>query len=158
LTIPFGHSLGHTDSISRDRLHDIDWWLHQVKMRTFASYAGVTQYWHWNPEDSDLIEHQVLGSAKPAKWSVFKELYNFHPKISGIREVLFARGNTKITSWLVYQAGSERPPAVYLFECEKRMELDWTMNAASLAAHTPPEGGTPSCPAASPLLKSLAST
>ncbi|KAK4154446.1 hypothetical protein C8A00DRAFT_32797 [Chaetomidium leptoderma] len=87
-----------SDSISDDKLHEIDWRLHQVKTRTFATNPGVTQYWHWVTEKKDarVIEHQVLESVRPVKWSVFKKPYNFHLKLGDIQEVAFARGNTKV--------------------------------------------------------------
>jgi hypothetical protein len=88
-----------SDSISDDRLHPNDWRLHQVKTRSFATHPGVTQYWHWVTEkqgDKKVIEHQVLESVQPIKWSVFKKPYNFHLKLGDIQEVSFARASTKV--------------------------------------------------------------
>ncbi|KAH6839594.1 hypothetical protein B0I37DRAFT_358172 [Chaetomium sp. MPI-CAGE-AT-0009] len=88
-----------SDSISDDRLHENDWRLHQVKTRSFATHPGVTQYWHWVTEkqgDKKVIEHQVLESVQPIKWSVFKKPYNFHLKLGDIQEVSFARHSTKV--------------------------------------------------------------
>jgi hypothetical protein len=87
-----------TDSISDDRLHPNDWRLHQVKTRNFATNPGVTQYWHWVTEkkDAKFIEHQVLESVKPIKWSFFKKPYNFHLKLGDIQAVAFAKGSTKV--------------------------------------------------------------
>ncbi|KAK3296529.1 uncharacterized protein B0H64DRAFT_398473 [Chaetomium fimeti] len=88
-----------SDSISDDRLHPNDWRLHQVKTRSFATHPGVTQYWHWVTEkqgDKKVIEHQVLESVQPIKWSVFKKPYNFHLKLGDIQEVSFARHSTKV--------------------------------------------------------------
>ncbi|KAL1840001.1 hypothetical protein VTJ49DRAFT_918 [Mycothermus thermophilus] len=104
-----------TDSISDDRLYVNDWRLHQVKTRAFATNPGVTQYWHWvtgteltgaEPSSSpsseganaaaNVIEHQVLESVRPVKWSVFKKPYNFHLRLSDIARVTFARGCTKV--------------------------------------------------------------
>ena len=89
-----------TDSISDDRLHPNDWRLHQVKTRTFATNPNVTQYWHWVTEekkkDDKVIEHQVLESVEPIKWSIFKKPYNFHLKLGDIQEVSFARGSTRV--------------------------------------------------------------
>lgn len=94
------------DSISHDRLHSNDWRLHQVKTRTFATNPGVTQYWHWVTEGGEkgdkgdknkvVIEHQVLESVRPIKWSLFKKPYNFHLKLNDMQEVSFARGTTKV--------------------------------------------------------------
>ncbi|KAH6627355.1 hypothetical protein F5144DRAFT_651627 [Chaetomium tenue] len=88
-----------SDSISEDRLHPNDWRLHQVKTRSFATHPGVTQYWHWVTEkqgDKKVIEHQVLESVQPIKWSVFKKPYNFHLKLGDIQEVSFARASNKV--------------------------------------------------------------
>ncbi len=89
-----------SDSISSDQLHANDWRLHQVRTRTFATNPGVTQYWHWvtekNPRDDKVIEHQVLESVRPTKWSVFKKPYNFHLKLGDVQEVSFARGTTRV--------------------------------------------------------------
>jgi hypothetical protein len=88
-----------SDSISDDRLHPNDWRLHQVKTRTFATNPNVTQYWHWVTEKKkhdNVMEHQVLKSVEPIKWSTFKKPYNFHLKLGNIQEVLFARGSTRV--------------------------------------------------------------
>ena len=87
-----------TDSISGDRLQPSEWRLHQVKTRTFATNPSVTQYWHWVTEekDCDMIEHQVLESVRPIKWSVFKKPYNFHLKPADIQEVAFARDSKRV--------------------------------------------------------------
>ncbi|KAK3905222.1 hypothetical protein C8A05DRAFT_41805 [Staphylotrichum tortipilum] len=88
-----------SDSISSDQLHANDWRLHQVRTRTFATNPHVTQYWHWvteNPRDDKVIEHQVLESVRPTKWSVFKKPYNFHLKLRDVQEVSFARGTTRV--------------------------------------------------------------
>ena len=55
----------------------------------------MTQYWHF-VTDEKMIEHQVLGSLRPIKWSIFKEPYNFHLKLGDIQEVSFARGSTRV--------------------------------------------------------------
>ncbi len=87
-----------TDSASGDRLQPNEWRLHQVKTRTFATNPSVTQYWHWVTEEKDgnVIEHQVLESVWPIKWSVFKKPYNFHLKPADIQEVSFARGSMRV--------------------------------------------------------------
>ena len=88
-----------TDSVSGDLLRPDEWRLHQVKTWAFATHPGVTQYWHWVSEehmDGKVIEHQVLGSVHPIKWSVFKKPYNFHLNLANIQEVSFARGSTRI--------------------------------------------------------------
>ncbi len=60
----------------------------------------MTQYWHWVTEekkkDDKVIEHQVLESVEPIKWSIFKKPYNFHLKLGDIQEVSFARGSTRV--------------------------------------------------------------
>lgn len=60
----------------------------------------MTQYWHW-VADGKVIEHQVLKSLRPIKWSVFKKPYNFHLKPADIKEVTFAQGSTCVivTHW-----------------------------------------------------------
>ncbi|KAJ4288317.1 hypothetical protein N0V88_007355 [Collariella sp. IMI 366227] len=96
LDCPIGYDgYTSTDSYSGSKLTDEDWHLHQVKTSTAASNVRVTQYWHWVAEDN-VYEHQVLGSLKPAKWSVFKDPYNFHLKPVDIQEVMFARGDLRV--------------------------------------------------------------
>ncbi|KAL2123723.1 hypothetical protein VTJ04DRAFT_88 [Mycothermus thermophilus] len=102
-----------TDSCSGDRLYHNDWRVFQVKTRSFATHPGVTQYWHFvtGAEVSaattaattgvasgagNVIEHQVLESVKPIKWSVFKRPYNFHLRVADIASVTFAQGSPKI--------------------------------------------------------------
>jgi hypothetical protein len=46
--------------------------------------------------DDKVIEHQVLKSVRPIKWSVFKKPYNLHRKPADIQEVAFVRGSTSI--------------------------------------------------------------
>ncbi|KAJ4307340.1 hypothetical protein N0V88_000723 [Collariella sp. IMI 366227] len=96
LDCPIGYDgYTSTDSYSGSKLTDEDWHLHLVKTRTAASNVRVTQYWHWVAEDN-VYEHQVLESLEPAKWSVFKDPYNFHLKPVDIQEVVFARGDLRV--------------------------------------------------------------
>jgi hypothetical protein len=90
-----------TDSFTGYPLVETEWRLRQVKTPNFATNQGVTQYWHLvNPKKPGLIEHQVLGSVTPVKWSILKEPYNFHLEISVVREVVFAQRNTRIAIML----------------------------------------------------------
>jgi hypothetical protein len=82
-----------SDSISGDQLHENEWRLLQVRTRAFATNPNVTQYWH---QKNKAIEHQVLGSVWPIKWSVLKKPYNFHLKLGDIEEVLFAQGTMRV--------------------------------------------------------------
>ena len=85
-----------TDSISRDGLMHIDFRVHQVKTSTIASNNRVTQYWHWLGGAEGLFEHQVLRSVRPAKWSVFKDPYDFHLRRAEVREVVYAKDNKRV--------------------------------------------------------------
>ncbi|KAG7294424.1 hypothetical protein NEMBOFW57_004495 [Staphylotrichum longicolle] len=83
-----------TDSITESALHRYDWRLHQVKTQSFVTNPGVTQYWHYSLDKGTyFIEHQVLNSARPVQWSVFRDPYNFHLKLDDISQVSFARGS-----------------------------------------------------------------
>jgi hypothetical protein len=63
--------------LSRDVTCEINWWLHQVKTRAFATNPYLMQYWHSVKEKPGLVEHWALESLDPVKWSIFKRPYDF---------------------------------------------------------------------------------
>ncbi len=85
-----------SDSTSGDQLHKNEWRLLQVRTRAFATNPKVTQYWHRVMEKNKDIEHLVLGSVRPTRWSVLKKPCNFHLKLGDMQEVLFAQDTTRV--------------------------------------------------------------
>jgi hypothetical protein len=93
------------DSLTGCPLVRTEWRLSQVKTPILATNEGVRQYWHVvDPRQPALIEHQVLGSLMPVKWSVLKD--DFHLQISAVREVIFARGDTRIA--ILHKEGCDK--------------------------------------------------
>ncbi|TPX13037.1 uncharacterized protein E0L32_006463 [Thyridium curvatum] len=100
-----------TDSFSKDKVHDIDWRLYQIKTRFMTSGMDVTQYWHWIPNNNiprtkrgteDIFEHQVLrdmrlkGSRKKVDWGVYQDHIDFHIRMRELTDITYAKNSQKV--------------------------------------------------------------
>ncbi len=100
-----------TDSLTKDRVVNTDWRVHQVKTKDLTSNPGTTQYWHWvdetyahkssgptGPSDFEpMFEHQVLKETEPTTgWGVFKDAINFHLRLREMEKVTYATDSKKV--------------------------------------------------------------
>ncbi|KAL0931484.1 uncharacterized protein CTRU02_214219 [Colletotrichum truncatum] len=90
---------GYTDvdDYSRDSIGKHDWALHRIKSRLNTVGTGVTQYWHWIPDDGEQVfEHQVLAEGDNFTWGIYAKPINFHLELDHIEEMRWAADTEKI--------------------------------------------------------------
>ncbi|KAK1597073.1 uncharacterized protein LY79DRAFT_666832 [Colletotrichum navitas] len=86
-----------TDDYSGDHIGKHDWALSRIKSRLNTVSTGVTQYWHWIPDDGEQIfEHQVLAEGDTFTWGIYAKPINFHLELGHVQEMLWATGTLKV--------------------------------------------------------------
>ncbi|KAK2001391.1 hypothetical protein LX36DRAFT_349596 [Colletotrichum falcatum] len=86
-----------TDDYSGDHIGKHDWALSRIKSRLNTVSTGVTQYWHWIPDDGEQIfEHQVLAEGDSLTWGIYKKPINFHLELSHVQAMRWASGTLKV--------------------------------------------------------------
>ncbi|KAF5527562.1 hypothetical protein CGCA056_v001945 [Colletotrichum aenigma] len=85
------------DEFSSDRIGKHDWALNRIKSRLNTVGTGVTQYWHWIPDDGELVfEHQVLAEGESATWGIYAKPINFHLELETMQEIMWAADTVKV--------------------------------------------------------------
>ncbi|KAK2041182.1 hypothetical protein LZ31DRAFT_597411 [Colletotrichum somersetense] len=86
-----------TDDYSGDHIGKHDWALSRIKSRLNTVSTGVTQYWHWIPDDGEQIfEHQVLAEGDTFTWGIYAKPINFHLELGHVQEMQWATGTLKV--------------------------------------------------------------
>ncbi|KAK1970161.1 hypothetical protein LY78DRAFT_281844 [Colletotrichum sublineola] len=86
-----------TDDYSGDHIGKHDWALSQIKSRLNTVSTGVTQYWHWIPDDGEQVfEHQVLAEGDTFTWGIYAKPVNFHLELPHVQEMRWATGTRKV--------------------------------------------------------------
>ncbi|KAK2027870.1 hypothetical protein LX32DRAFT_694444 [Colletotrichum zoysiae] len=86
-----------TDDYSGDHIGKHDWALSRIKSRLNTVSTGVTQYWHWIPDDGEQIfEHQVLAEGDTFTWGIYAKPINFHLELGHVQEMRWATGTLKV--------------------------------------------------------------
>ncbi|KXH53486.1 hypothetical protein CSAL01_05352 [Colletotrichum salicis] len=86
-----------TDDYSGDHIGQHDWALNRIKSRLNSVSTGVTQYWHWIPDNGEQIfEHQVLAESDTLTWGIYAKPVNFHLELEHIQELKWATDTSKV--------------------------------------------------------------
>ncbi|GKT49771.1 uncharacterized protein ColSpa_09952 [Colletotrichum spaethianum] len=86
-----------TDDYSGDHIGKHDWALNRIKSRLNTVSTGVTQYWHWIPDDGEQVfEHQVLAEGDTFTWGIYAKPINFHLELGHVQEMRWATGTLKV--------------------------------------------------------------
>jgi len=82
------------DSYSGDPTNSTEWRLFQVKQVGRATNPSVTQYWVWS--DKATFKHMVLAETDPdVMWDFLKD-FNFHIRLSEMKNVIYAAGSNVV--------------------------------------------------------------
>ncbi|KAK1524832.1 hypothetical protein CPAR01_13780 [Colletotrichum paranaense] len=85
------------DDYSGDHIGPHDWALNRIKSRLNSVSTGVTQYWHWIPDNGEQIfEHQVLAESDTLTWGIYAKPVNFHLELEHIQEMKWATDTSKV--------------------------------------------------------------